>query len=77
LRRGLTPIVLGVAAGVGLSLIASGVLRGQLYGVSAADPSTLFAVGMPLLTVSVMATYVPARRAMRVSPIEALAGLSS
>jgi putative ABC transport system permease protein len=74
LRWGFTPSVVGVMAGVGLSLITSGVLREQLYGVTANDPATLGVVGMLLLAASMMATYVPARRAMRVSPMEALSG---
>jgi putative ABC transport system permease protein len=74
LRKGLTPIVLGVAAGVALSLATSGVLQTQLYGIKPGDPGTLAGVAGLLLGVSVVATYAPARRAMRVSPIQALAG---
>ena len=72
MRRGLAPIVVGVVLGVALSAATSSVLQQQLYQVTAMDPMTLIAVGVLLLAVSVLATYVPARRAMRVPPIVAL-----
>ena len=72
--RGLSAIVIGMLAGVALSLMTGGVLQGQLYGVSKGDPYIFGFVGVLLLGVSVIATYVPARRAMRISPMEALRG---
>ena len=71
-RRGLTPIVIGLAVGLLLSSVTTSVLRGQLYGVGAHDPLTLVAVGLLLFVVGLLATYVPARRAMRVPPVVAL-----
>jgi predicted permease len=71
-KRGLTPIALGVAVGFGLSALTTAVLRGQLYRVSGHDPVTFAAVGATLFAVGLVATYVPARRAMRVAPIVAL-----
>ena len=47
-KRGLTPIVLGVAVGFGLSAVTTAVLRGQLYRVSGHDPITFAAVGATL-----------------------------
>ena len=73
--RGLSAIVIGMLAGVALSLMTGGVLQGQLYGVSKGDPYIFGFVGALLLGVSVIATYVPARRAMRISPMEALRGV--
>lgn len=70
--RGLKPIIAGMFCGVALSLITSSVLQDQLYGVSKGDPITFAMVAALLLGVSALATYVPARRAMRVSPVEAL-----
>jgi 3-oxoacyl-[acyl-carrier-protein] synthase III len=61
LRRGLAPIVWGVAAGAAMSLATARLLRGQLYGVEAKDPLTLVGVALLLLAVSVVATYVPDR----------------
>jgi predicted permease len=71
-RRGLAPIVLGLAAGVGLSLLTTTVIRQQLYGVGPHDPATFIAVSAGLLLVALVATYAPARRAMRVAPAVAL-----
>ena len=73
LKRGLRPIVWGVIVGVALSLATARVLRGQLYGVSTQDPATLAAVAATLLGVAVVATFVPALRAIRVTPARALA----
>ena len=70
--RSLTPIGWGVALGVTLSLGATRLLRDQLYGVSSDDPVTLLAVSGTLLGVALVATLLPARRAMRVPPVVAL-----
>ena len=70
--RGLAPIAFGVAIGLALSALTTGVLRNQLYGVTTTDPGTFVGVGLLLLGVSLVATYVPARRAMSVAPVEAL-----
>jgi predicted permease len=72
-RRGFTPIGWGVLAGVALSLATTRLLREQLYEVSPQDPVTLVAVAITLVAVAVLATTVPARRAMRVAPVTALA----
>jgi predicted permease len=72
-ERGMRPVVVGIGVGVALSLITSTLLRSQLFGVAARDPVTIIAVGVLLAIVSVIAMYLPARRAMRVSPIVALA----
>ena len=74
LSRGLVPIVGGAVVGAILSLATTRLLRGQLYGVTADDPITLLGVVALLLLVAVVATLVPARRAMRVSPVVALQG---
>jgi putative ABC transport system permease protein len=71
-RRGFTPIFAGLVIGLLLSSATTSVLRGQLYGVGVHDPFTLVAVGVLLSVVGLLATYVPARRAMRVPPVVAL-----
>ena len=74
LSRGMRPIVWGALAGTALSLAAVRVLRGQLYGVSAQDPTTLIAVVATLFAVAIAATCIPALRAIRVTPARVLAG---
>ena len=70
--RGIRPLLVGVAFGVLLSLATARLLRAQLYGVTASDPLTIGGTALVLLIVSVLATFVPARRAMRVAPLTAL-----
>ena len=62
----------GVALGLAIAYNASGVVASMLFGVSAADPVTYAAVPLILVTVAVLASLVPARRATRVNPVVAL-----
>jgi putative ABC transport system permease protein len=71
-RRGLMPIVVGVGVGLALSVMTAGLLESQLFGVKTTDPWTFTAVAALLGVVSLLATYLPARRAMRVAPVVAL-----
>ncbi len=71
-RRGMVPVGVGLVIGLALAFATSRLLSGQLFGVTARDPVTFIAVGALLLVVAVLAMYVPARRAMRVSPMVAL-----
>jgi ABC-type antimicrobial peptide transport system permease subunit len=73
LSRGLRPIFWGALVGGALSLATVGLLREQLYGVQPQDPPTLLMVVATLFFVALIATFVPARRAMRVTPARALA----
>jgi putative ABC transport system permease protein len=60
--------VVGVLGGVGLGAA----MRSVLYRVGATDPATFAAVLAVLMLVALVATYVPARRATRVDPLECL-----
>jgi ABC-type antimicrobial peptide transport system permease subunit len=71
-RQGLVLAILGVAIGAGASVAVTPTIAGQLYGVGAIDPATLAVVSSLLVGVAVVASAVPARRAMRVDPVKAL-----
>ena len=64
--------VLGVVIGVAASLALTRLMAKMIYGVSATDPLTFVAVAAVLMFVALSASYIPARRAMRVDPIVAL-----
>ena len=72
LRQGLTPVVLGLFGGTAVALAMSRVLGSLLYEVRPYDPATLAAVALILLLTAVFACLLPARRATRVSPVDAL-----
>ncbi|MEM6704505.1 MAG: ABC transporter permease, partial [Acidobacteriota bacterium] len=72
LRRGLVLVGLGIVVGTAISLAATRALETMLYGISATDALTFGTVVVILLAVAVLATVGPARRALRVSPTEAL-----
>jgi ABC-type antimicrobial peptide transport system permease subunit len=62
---GVTIVVLG-------ALAFTGFLSSLLYGVNPTDPSTILVVSLLLIVVALIASYIPARRAMRVDPSVAL-----
>ena len=68
LRMALLGIVIGAAAGFAVTRL----MRDLLFGVSAGDPVTFIAVALLLAAVSLLASYIPARRAMRIDPMVAL-----
>ena len=72
LGQGIALVAGGVLVGILGAAAASRLLSGFLYGVSATDPMTFAAVGLFLMLVAVVASFVPARRASRIGPIEAL-----
>jgi predicted permease len=62
----------GTILGVLLALSLGRVMQNLIYGVSAADPAILFSVVLLVLTVALIASYVPARRASRSDPMVTL-----
>jgi putative ABC transport system permease protein len=70
--RGLSLIATGVGAGFVLYAIAAPFLRAFLYGVSPSDPVTLAGATLALVGTASLASWVPARRAARVDPADAL-----
>jgi predicted permease len=72
LRESLRLVLLGLAAGLPLALVASHLVSSQLFGVSPIDPVTLLVATAALLCVAAASAYVPAARASRVDPLVAL-----
>ncbi len=62
----------GVLSGVVGALALSRVMASQLYGVSSTDPWIFAGVPLTLSVVALIATYLPALRASRIEPVEAL-----
>ena len=71
-REGLAWAAAGLSLGLLLSLAATRALRGLLFEVAPADPTALLAVCAVVLAATLVATLLPARRAGRVDPMEAL-----
>ncbi len=72
LARGATMVGGGIVVGLGVALIFSRVLTSLLYGVSAQDPGVFVRAAFFVMCVGLMAVYLPARRASRMDPAEAL-----
>jgi putative ABC transport system permease protein len=72
LRAGLGLTLLGVVLGVAGSAIATRALSHLLFGVMPTDPITFVSVTALLVSIALLATYLPARRAARVEPMVAL-----
>jgi putative ABC transport system permease protein len=72
LGQGMRLVGLGLALGLAGAWMLSRVLTSQLYGVSAKDPVTYLAVALLLGGVALTASYLPARRAVRVDPMASL-----
>lgn len=72
LTGALGPVLAGLVAGAVLAVAGAPLLRGWLYGVTAADPAALMAVPMLLVAVSALAAWAPARSAARTDPATVL-----
>jgi predicted permease len=64
--------IAGVVLGASGALVLTRFIASHLFGISPVDPATYFAVSLVLLVAAMLASYVPARRAARVSPLVAL-----
>ncbi len=71
-RQGMTPAVIGIAAGTAGAWAVTRFLSSLLFGVRPTDPTTFAAVPLLLAAVGVLACLLPARRATKVDPVEAL-----
>ena len=71
-RQGLGLTVLGIMVGLGTFAVVAPFLQSFLYGVAPADPLTLAATSLLLVAIAGLASWIPARRASRVDPVETL-----
>ena len=72
LRQALRPVLIGALAGIVGCAAVSQVLSSVLYGMGAHDPIAFVGVPLFLLGIAFLASYIPARRAVRVDPVVAL-----
>jgi len=70
--RGLATSLIGAAIGLAAAFQLTHALSGQLYGVTARDPLVFAVAPLVLVAVSVLANYIPARKATRIDPLVAL-----
>ncbi len=72
LLEGAKMTAVGIAVGVAVSVALTRLLGNLLFGVSPTDPATLIAVSLILSAISLLACYIPARRASQLDPLAAL-----
>jgi putative ABC transport system permease protein len=65
-------VLAALAIGLGAALLLTRFLSSLLYGVSPTDPVTLGGISLLLASVVLLASYIPARRATKIDPLEAL-----
>ena len=72
LKQGLTLTIVGVVLGLAAASALTRLLSGMLFGVGTVDMTTFVTISVLLIVVSLLACYLPARRAMRIDPLRAL-----
>lgn len=72
LRQGLRFVAAGLAIGLAASFVLTRVMASLLFGISATDPATFVAISLVLIAVALLASYIPAVRAMKIDPMLAL-----
>jgi putative ABC transport system permease protein len=72
IKQGMEFVFIGGGIGLGGALALTRFLRSVLYGVKPMDPATFITVSLVLTAVTLLACYIPARRAMKVDPAVAL-----
>ena len=72
LKQGMVLVITGVVLGLAASWVLTRLIQRLLFQVSATDPATFITISLLLIAVALFACYLPARRATRVDPLEAL-----
>jgi len=72
--QGARVVAIGVTIGIGVALLGTRALGSLLFGVKAVDAPTFVAMSASMVAIGLLASYIPARRASRVDPIESLRG---
>lgn len=72
LKQGATLVIAGVAVGLVACFAITRLMSSLLFGVAATDPATFIGGSILIVLVALAASYIPARRAMRLDPMEAL-----
>ncbi|HXE11146.1 MAG TPA: ABC transporter permease [Bryobacteraceae bacterium] len=72
LRNGLQLSAIGCACGLAAALVLTQLMKSLLFSVSPADPLTYVAMSIALIAAAALASYLPARKAIKVDPVEAL-----
>jgi len=72
LRQGLRFVAAGLAIGLAASFALTRVMASLLFGISATDPATFVSISLMLIAVALLASYIPAVRAMKIDPMLAL-----
>jgi ABC-type antimicrobial peptide transport system permease subunit len=70
--QGMTFALAGIGVGLAVTVALARFLTSLLYGISATDPWTFAAVALGLAMIAAIASYLPARRAMKIDPTDAL-----
>jgi putative ABC transport system permease protein len=72
LRQGMKLVLIGVGIGILAAFVLTRVMRGLLYEVEPRDPLTFAGISLMLVSVALLACWIPARRASKIEPMEAL-----
>jgi len=70
--RGMSLTLIGVTLGLAAALVLTRVMKNLLFNVSATDPATFALISLLLVAVALIASYIPARRATKADPLQAL-----
>jgi ABC-type antimicrobial peptide transport system permease subunit len=71
-QRGVVLTSTGIVVGIGAAAGVTRLMRTLLFGISPLDPLTFATVSVPLAAAALLASYLPARRALSVDPIETM-----